>query len=120
MAPPRALNGTRLRRGTLRAEPGSMPARQVPKPVRSCAAAGGEIYEAFILPVSHPGLRGRNEDAMPGDTNQPQGPILEPWRILALALIVAAGMLFVHMIVPADAAADPARNTPAALHGPQP
>ena len=56
---------------------------------------------------------------MPGDTNQPQGPILEPWRILALALIVAAGMLFVHMIVPADAAADPDRDTPATLHDPR-
>ncbi|MBE7200592.1 MAG: hypothetical protein INR70_22695 [Parafilimonas terrae] len=39
----------------------------------------------------------------------PQEPILELWRIVALALIVAAGMLFVHLIVPneADASADP-------------
>ncbi|MCJ2073890.1 hypothetical protein MKK75_34740 [Methylobacterium sp. J-030] len=56
---------------------------------------------------------------MPGDTNNLQGPILEPWRILALALIVAAGMLFVHMVVPADASADPVKAAPAALHGPQ-
>jgi hypothetical protein len=34
-----------------------------------------------------------------------QQPILEWWRILALALIVAAGMLFVRLIVPAEAAA---------------
>ncbi|XYD08455.1 hypothetical protein R1A27_26250 [Methylobacterium sp. NMS12] len=38
-----------------------------------------------------------------------QEPILELWRIFALALIVAAGMLFVHLVVPAeaDAAAPP-------------
>jgi len=53
---------------------------------------------------------------MPSDTTQPKGPILEPWRILALALIVAAGMLFVHLIVPADAAADPAEAVPAIVH----
>ncbi|SFI69283.1 hypothetical protein [Methylobacterium brachiatum] len=34
-----------------------------------------------------------------------QEPIMELWRILALALIVAAGMLFVHLIVPAEAEA---------------
>ena len=32
----------------------------------------------------------------------PQEPIMELWRILALAMIVAAGMLFVHLIVPAE------------------
>lgn len=36
-------------------------------------------------------------------SNRPQEPILELWRIVALALIVAAGMLFVHLIVPAEA-----------------
>lgn len=48
---------------------------------------------------------------MPSETNTPsQGPILEVWRIVALALIVAAGMLFVHLIVPteADAFTNPA------------
>lgn len=30
-------------------------------------------------------------------------PILELWRVAALALVVAAAMLFVHAIVPADA-----------------
>jgi len=40
---------------------------------------------------------------MPSETNTPQGPILEVWRIVALALIVAAGMLFVHLIVPTEA-----------------
>lgn len=52
---------------------------------------------------------------MPSETNRvtqdapAQEPILELWRILALALIVAAGMLFVHLVVPAeaDAAAAP-------------
>lgn len=34
-----------------------------------------------------------------------QEPIMELWRILALALIVAAGMLFVHLVVPAEAEA---------------
>ncbi|MBE7197550.1 MAG: hypothetical protein INR70_07085 [Parafilimonas terrae] len=32
-----------------------------------------------------------------------QQPILELWRIVALALIVAAGMLFVHLVVPSEA-----------------
>lgn len=36
-------------------------------------------------------------------STRPQEPILELWRIVALALIVAAGMLFVHLIVPAEA-----------------
>ncbi len=42
----------------------------------------------------------------------PREPILETWRIVALALIVAAGMLFVHLIVPteADAAAEPGKG----------
>jgi hypothetical protein len=46
---------------------------------------------------------------MPSETNRAtqnasaQEPILELWRILALALIVAAGMLFVHLVVPAEA-----------------
>jgi hypothetical protein len=46
----------------------------------------------------------------------PREPILETWRIVALALIVAAGMLFVHLIVPteADASADPGRAPVAA------
>ncbi|MEL6063921.1 MULTISPECIES: hypothetical protein [unclassified Methylobacterium] len=57
---------------------------------------------------------------MPSETTEPQGPILEPWRIVALALIVAAGMLFVHLIVPADASADSGKAVPAALHSPQP
>ena len=30
-------------------------------------------------------------------------PILEPWRIAALVLIVVVAMLFVHAINPADA-----------------
>ncbi|MDP4004932.1 hypothetical protein [Methylobacterium sp. NEAU K] len=43
---------------------------------------------------------------MPSRTDkEPNEPILELWRILALALIVAAGMLFVHLIVPAEAEA---------------
>ncbi|MCJ2096078.1 MULTISPECIES: hypothetical protein [unclassified Methylobacterium] len=39
-----------------------------------------------------------------------QEPIMELWRILALALIVAAGMLFVHLVVPeeAEASGEPA------------
>ncbi|MGH1590995.1 hypothetical protein ACRBEV_24825 [Methylobacterium phyllosphaerae] len=57
---------------------------------------------------------------MPSETNTtsqkapPQGPILELWRIVALALIVAAGMLFVHLIVPAeaDASTSPTMATP--------
>lgn len=57
---------------------------------------------------------------MAGDTTNPQGPILEPWRILALALIVAAGMLFVHLIVPADASVVSTRVDPAAHHAAQP
>ncbi|MBN4094268.1 MULTISPECIES: hypothetical protein [Methylobacterium] len=50
---------------------------------------------------------------MPSETNRAiqdapaQEPILELWRILALALIVAAGMLFVHLVVPAEADAAP-------------
>jgi len=41
---------------------------------------------------------------MPSETNTPsEEPILEVWRIVALALIVAAGMLFVHLIVPNEA-----------------
>lgn len=49
---------------------------------------------------------------------RPQEPILELWRILALALIVAAGMLFVHLIVPneADASADPVMATASTGH----
>ena len=45
---------------------------------------------------------------MQGQTKTSQEPILELWRIVALALIVAAGMLFVHLIVPneADASAE--------------
>ena len=45
---------------------------------------------------------------MQSETKSPQEPILEVWRIVALALIVAAGMLFVHLIVPneADASAE--------------
>ena len=35
-------------------------------------------------------------------TPSPQ-PIIEPWRIAALLLIVAAAMLFVHAIEPATA-----------------
>lgn len=52
---------------------------------------------------------------MPSETNRAtqdtsaQEPILELWRILALALIVAAGMLFVHLVVPAEADASAAR-----------
>ena len=43
---------------------------------------------------------------MPRETETTtQEPIMELWRILALALIVAAGMLFVHLIVPAEAEA---------------
>lgn len=57
---------------------------------------------------------------MAGDTTKPQGPILEPWRILALALIVAAGMLFVHLIEPADASAVPTQVDPSAHHAAQP
>lgn len=83
------------------------------------AAAPDKIYEAFILRVSHPSLRGRNEDAMPGKTTTSQEPILELWRILALALIVAAGMLFVHVVVPADASADPVK-APTADQNPRP
>lgn len=30
-------------------------------------------------------------------------PIIELWRVAALALVVATAMLFVHAIVPADA-----------------
>ncbi|MBE7200150.1 MAG: hypothetical protein INR70_20415 [Parafilimonas terrae] len=56
---------------------------------------------------------------MPGKTTTSQEPILELWRILALALIVAAGMLFVHVVVPADASADPVK-APAADQGPRP
>jgi hypothetical protein len=51
---------------------------------------------------------------MPSETTPPsQEPILEPWRIVALALIVAAGLLFVHLVVPteADASASPAGTT---------
>jgi hypothetical protein len=45
---------------------------------------------------------------MPTKTNTPpQEPILEVWRIVALALIIAAGMLFVHLIVPTEADAFP-------------
>jgi hypothetical protein len=54
---------------------------------------------------------------MPTETNTPsQEPILEVWRIVALALIVAAGMLFVHLIAPteADASSNPARAAIAA------
>ena len=40
---------------------------------------------------------------MQGQTRTSQEPILEMWRIVALALIVAAGMLFVHLIVPNEA-----------------
>ncbi len=49
-------------------------------------------------------------------SNRPQEPILELWRIVALALIVAAGMLFVHLIVPAEAgvSAEPATVATAA------
>lgn len=53
---------------------------------------------------------------MPGETKKPtqEQPILELWRILALALIVAAGMLFVHLVVPneADASADRITSVP--------
>ncbi|MDE4915734.1 hypothetical protein PQI07_34700 [Methylobacterium sp. 092160098-2] len=59
---------------------------------------------------------------MPSETNRPhqdapaQEPLLELWRIIALALIVAAGMLFVHLIVPteADASAAPSTTMPCA------
>jgi len=47
-------------------------------------------------------------------TTEPQGPILEPWRIVALALIVAAGLLFVRLIDPDTAAAHPAGSAPVA------
>ncbi|SDO09198.1 hypothetical protein SAMN05216360_114185 [Methylobacterium phyllostachyos] len=49
---------------------------------------------------------------MSSRTTEPQGPILEPWRIVALALIVAAGLLFVRLIDPDDAAAHPAEAVP--------
>ncbi|MHB2207042.1 hypothetical protein [Methylobacterium sp. CM6257] len=51
---------------------------------------------------------------MSSETNKPaEPPVLELWRILALALIVAAGMLFVHLIAPseADAGAGPIEAT---------
>ncbi|MCJ2062014.1 hypothetical protein MKK63_04765 [Methylobacterium sp. J-088] len=70
--------------------------------------------------ASRQGFGAVRESAAIGTVSETQGPILEPWRILALALIVAAGMLFVHLVVPADAASDPARATPAAVLGPQP
>jgi hypothetical protein len=65
-------------------------------------------------------VRGGEAEAMPSETNRPhqdapaQEPILELWRIIALALIVAAGMLFVHLIVPteADASAAPSTTMP--------
>ena len=51
---------------------------------------------------------------MPSETNgRPQEPILELWRIVALALIVAAGMLFVHLIVPTEADASAERSVAA-------
>ncbi|MGX9979104.1 hypothetical protein [Methylobacterium fujisawaense] len=64
---------------------------------------------------------------MPSETNRPhqdapaQEPILELWRIIALALIVAAGMLFVHLIVPteADASAAPSTTMPPASAPPE-
>ncbi|MGU3416834.1 hypothetical protein [Methylobacterium sp. D54C] len=65
---------------------------------------------------------------MPSETNRAiqdapaQEPILELWRILALALIVAAGMLFVHLVVPAEADASAAPLTTvqkAASHNPR-
>ncbi|MGU3544134.1 hypothetical protein [Methylobacterium sp. A52T] len=65
---------------------------------------------------------------MPSETNRAiqgapaQEPILELWRIFALALIVAAGMLFVHLVVPAeaDASAAPLTTVPSAgSHAPR-
>ena len=69
---------------------------------------GHDLYQAFILRVSHPDLRRREGDEMQSQTKTSQEPILELWRIVALALIVAAGMLFVHLVVPneADASAE--------------
>ena len=52
------------------------------------------------LPVSDPG----ESSLMQTETNAPAlQPIIEPWRILALVLIVAVAMLFVHAIEPATA-----------------
>jgi hypothetical protein len=48
-----------------------------------------------------------------------QEPILELWRIVALALIVAAGMLFVHLIVPTEADASAATMSVIAGHDPR-
>jgi hypothetical protein len=70
--------------------------------------------------ASRQGFEAVRDEAAIGPVSETQGPILEPWRILALALIVAAGMLFVHLVVPADASADPARAAPASVLGPRP
>ncbi|WP_208612076.1 hypothetical protein [Methylobacterium pseudosasicola] len=56
-------------------------------------------------------MRNREPEAMPRKSETTtQEPIMELWRILALALIVAAGMLFVHLVVPeeAEASGEPA------------
>lgn len=51
---------------------------------------------------------------MSSSTTKPQGPILELWRIVALALIVAAGLLFVRLIDPDAATAQAGGIAPAA------
>lgn len=51
-------------------------------------------------------MQNGDTEAMPRKSETTtQEPIMELWRILALALIVAAGMLFVHLVVPAEAEA---------------
>ncbi|GJE11235.1 MULTISPECIES: hypothetical protein [Methylobacterium] len=54
---------------------------------------------------------------MQSETKTPQEPILELWRIVALALIVAAGMLFVHLVVPNEADASGERVAAISMTG---
>ena len=91
----------------------------MPSDTTRALSAEGDVGSAHEN-ASRQGPGAVRDSATIGTVSDPQGPILEPWRILALALIVAAGMLFVHLVVPADASADPARATPASVLAPRP
>ena len=91
----------------------------MPSDTMRALSAEGDVGSVHGNASRH-GFGAVRDTAAIGTVSETQGPILDHWRILALALIVAAGMLFVHLVVPADASEDPAGATPAAILSPQP
>jgi hypothetical protein len=66
----------------------------------------GRLYGAFTAAVSSQGHDRQEGTAMNPERPEPtQQPIIELWRVGAILLVVAAAMMFVRIIQPADAAA---------------